>query len=57
MHNEDLDDLRRRMIVGGAAVTGLVYWLLLQTEMKSAPRGYLLGLIVFGLVVMLRGLL
>lgn len=58
MHNEDLDDLRRRMIVGGAAVTGLVYLLLLHVEMKEAPsREYLGGLLVFWLLVMFRSLL
>jgi len=42
----DLDGLRRRMIVGGTAVCGLIYLLLLRFEMKEPSPNCLMGLFV-----------
>jgi len=42
----DLDDLRRRMMVGAAAICGLVYLLLLRFKLEEPSDECLVGLFI-----------
>ena len=49
MFPEDRDALRRRMIVGGAAVVGIIYLMLLHVKLETPSVGYLLGVFVLAI--------
>ena len=46
----DYDALRRRMIVGGAAVVGIIYLLILRAELKSPEDWYLVGIFILAVL-------
>ena len=56
MFPDDRDALRRRMIIGGAAVVGIIYLMLLHVKLKSPGDGYLVGIFLLALLFALKSI-
>ena len=48
---DEIDALRRRLIIGGAAIVSIVYLILLHNEIGTPSNSYLLGVFVTWLLL------
>ena len=48
---DEIDALRRRLIIGGAAIVSIVYLILLHNKIEAPSSGYLLGVFVTWLLL------